>query len=335
MALFPRVWLDIMAARMAANAWARWLAVFCGVACVWRAGEGRADPFPMSAGHAPQPAETTPVSLERETLSLVIGRSDVQVHAQITLTNTAETPVAVNVGFPCTHARDDHVVGLPCRVKPRVAARGTLVMLTAPRSQLGQDQWTWQMKFAKGESIPLDVRYTTPLVNRRYTIPLAGAGAIYYRLTTGARWRGVIHKLQMDVRVPVETITYVSPPGYVRSLGKISWQLENYEPSADVVIGFSPPETSGYVARIAQKPSSQSPAWIAQLADRWRANGTRIAEEYVRYMQLRGVGPAHGLAALKLDDVQRCVAESARLLDQLGKNRADPAQQPLPVPTSN
>lgn len=320
---------------MTAKTWARWLAVCCGVAGAGHAGDANADPFPMSAGHAPQPTDATPVSLERETLSLVIGRAEVQVHAQITLTNEATTDVAVQIGFPCTHGRDDHVVGLPCRLKPRVAARGRPVLLRAPRGQQGQSQWTWQLKFAKGDSIPLDVRYTTPLSNPRYAIPLAGAGAIYYRLTTGARWRGVIKQLQMDVRVPVETITYVSPPGYVRSLGKIVWQLEDYEPSADVVIGFSPPETSGYVARITQKPSSQSSEWIAQLAERWRANGTRIAEDYVRYMRLRGVGPAHGLAPLKLDDVKRCVAESERLLDQLGKNRADPAQQPLPVPTSN
>ena len=193
-----------------------------------------ADPHPMASGASPAPAGKTDVALTEETLTIAIGLRDASVTAAITLVNQGAA-TAFDVGFPCATGEDAGRIDVPCKVPLTVTVNGKAVRTTKAKSHR-----VWRMKFAANETVALVVTYKAPLINPRYTIPAAGMGLFTYRLTTGADWAGPIGKLAIEVDHLNDALMFISPAGYQRAPGKITWSLTNVEPMEEVVIMPAP-----------------------------------------------------------------------------------------------
>jgi hypothetical protein len=61
-------------------------------------------------------------------------------------------------------------------------------------------------------------------------------GLFYYVLRTGARWAGPIGELEMTVTLPFDALAWISPAGYTRAPGRITWRLKDHEPVDDLVL---------------------------------------------------------------------------------------------------
>ena len=308
-----------MVARMRRSAWLA--GVSTGVLLWGAPSAGRADPFPMGIGGAPGPLSQTQVVLAQEDLSLGLSTTEVRVSAKLDLHNPSDKPERLEVGFPCLGATSEPVVGLACSVRPAVSVAGKPVRLGFRRGKKRAGTWVWPMVFAKDQHVEVTVSYTVPLQNPRYQVPLAGAAAVYYRLTTGARWAQSIERLDIEVTTPVETLTYIAPPGYSRTLGRIRWHLVQHEPQEDVVIGLAPPETSRYLALLGQKPKAEPPSpqrdrELRGLATHFATQAKQIAESYTKFYGLPAIQQEHQLPSLTLDVAVRCSEESAKLIEQ-------------------
>lgn len=193
-----------------------------------------ADPHPMSSGSTPAPATDANIAMVAETLTIDIGLRAATVRAAVTLENRGEATALV-VGFPCAVGEDAGAIDPPCKLPLAVTANGKKVRVATKKTKI-QSHWTWPMKLAAAEKVELVVSYRAPLVNERYTVPASGMGLFAYRLTTGARWAGPIGTLNITVDHMHDALLYVSPAGGKREPGRITWQLEDHEPTEEVLL---------------------------------------------------------------------------------------------------
>lgn len=193
-----------------------------------------ADPHPMSSGANPAPTTDAQVAMKAETLTIDIGTTTAAVKAVITLENQGAATKMV-VGFPCAQGEDAGQVDVPCKIPLAVTARGKKVKAAKKKSKAGT-HWQWPLKLAANETVELVVSYRAPLMNDRYDTPAYGMGLFTYRLTTGARWAGAIGKLDITVNHLHDAMLFVSPGGYTREPGRITWSLTDHEPTEEVVI---------------------------------------------------------------------------------------------------
>jgi hypothetical protein len=251
--------------------------VLVAVATSWP-GAVCADPVPMSAGLVPVPQESTEVALVSEDLSVDVHFSSMDVVAKIVLENRGKA-ASLQVGFPCLPSTgpetDPETVGLSCDTKIAVKVDGVAQKLTRKKTSPEEHHWVWPMRFEPAKPVALEVRYTQRMVNERYGIPVQGMGALTYRLSTGARWAGPIQRLDMEVRLPVETVLYATPPGFTREPGRIRWSLASFDPKGDLAILFAPYETMVFL-------------------------GAFRAKTYPEYLKLRNAGLFDGEALKKL-----------------------------------
>lgn len=281
--------------------------------------------MPVAAGANPRPLDSDQVALSSEVLRLELGFRTLQVQAELVLKNQGPA-TKLTVGFPCLEGGGDDVAGLDCRTPLEVRVQG---VKQRPRLQqpapTGSGYWTWSMELQAGEEQTVEVRYTTRLHNDRYPTPLAGLGAIYYRLVTGARWAGPIGKLEIDVALPVETVLHVAPAGYTRTPGHIHWSLTSYEPREDVVVSLHPLFTGPYLDVFLAKDEKM----LAQSRSQGRFDRERLAVVAQRLRQSLDwtvefaqefrtlIAARHELPpTLPPDEVRRCTEESARLIEQ-------------------
>ncbi len=193
-----------------------------------------ADPHPMASGASPAPAAATDVALTQEHLTIAIDLRDANVTAAITLVNKGAA-TTLDVGFPCSTGDSAGQIDVPCKVPLTVTIDKKPVRTTKDRSH-----WVWKMKLAANESVDLVVSYKAPLINPRYDVPIEGMGLFTYRLTTGAQWAGPIEKLAIEVDHANDALLFVSPAGYKREPGRITWTLENVEPTEELIIMPAP-----------------------------------------------------------------------------------------------
>jgi hypothetical protein len=219
---------------------------------VWAVGFAWADPVPMSAGGQPLPIGSESVSILEETLSIEVRFHEMRVEAVLLLESQDEAPNFA-MGFPCSTREDPQMTGLGCKTKLFVRVDGVPQKLIRKKTSQDTQHWVWTTRFEPRKPVRVDVSYTQPMVNDRYGLPLAGMGALTYQLSTGARWAGPIHKLDMRVSIPVETVAAIVPSGYVREAGQIHWSLADFEPPGDVVVLLTPMETSLYLSAFRTK----------------------------------------------------------------------------------
>jgi hypothetical protein len=216
-----------------------------------------ADPHPMSSGATPAPATTEQVAMTKETLSIAMDLKFATVNAAVTLENQAGAPTRLQVGFPCATGEDAGSIDVPCKVKLAVTANGKKLKVARKKNH-----WVWSMKLADAEKVELVVTYKAPLVNDRYSVPAHGLGVFTYRLTTGARWAGAIGSLQITLDHMHDALLFVSPAGYVREPGRITWTLTDHEPTEEVVIIPHPMAGNQLAGAIGGKTATEARARI-------------------------------------------------------------------------
>jgi len=193
-----------------------------------------ADPHPMSSGANPAPTVEAQVAMTAENLTIDMDPKSAAVRAVITLANQGPATRLV-VGFPCAPGDDAGQIDVPCKVPLKITARGKGVAAKLVKAKTGS-HWEWPMQLAAAEQVELVVAYKAPLVNDRYNPPAQGMGIFTYRLTTGARWANKIGKLDITVNHMHEALLYVSPAGYSRTPGRLTWSLTDYEPDEEVIV---------------------------------------------------------------------------------------------------
>jgi hypothetical protein len=302
------------------------------------ASPAQADPFPMSAGTALRPLKEPPVAIAKEDLAIQVTLEEMRVAAQLDLHNRSDKPAQFDVGFPCNPQRQEGIVGLSCAIKPAIKVGGKPVRTTLQKAP-GTSQWVWAMRFRPDEQVHLEVSYAVPIKNSRYQTPFFGANAFYYQLTTGARWAGPIGALNIEVTLPVETIVQISPKGYTRTAGKISWSLKDHLPAEDVIIRVDPLDTMRFLDLHHARSSSalhsarQARTFDARglhvLAEKWRSSVDKLAERYKKYLSFSDAPEA---TAAPPEEVRRCILDSARLIDEAAG--PPPAAAPAPAAPS-
>lgn len=205
------------------------------VAILTAAATASADPHPMATGANPAPTTDAQVAMTAETLTIDMAVASANVKAVVRLENQGDATKLV-VGFPCAYGDAAGQVDVPCKVPLKVTLRGKKVKATKKKASKTDGFWQWPMKLAAGETVELVVSYKTPLFNDRYDVPADGMGIFTYRLTTGARWAGPIGKLDITVHTLHDALLYISPAGYKRELGTITWSFTDYEPTEEVAI---------------------------------------------------------------------------------------------------
>ena len=204
-------------------------------ACLLRAALASADPHPMTSGATPAPTTDTQVAMTEETLTIAMDLRSAAVHAAVTLENRGAA-TRLQVGFPCATGEDAGSIDVPCKVPLTVTINGKKVAARKQKTGKAQQHWVWPLALDAGEKAALSVRYRAPLINDRYSVPASGMGSFTYRLTTGARWAGPIGKLQITVDHLHEPLLFVSPPGYQREPGRLTWTLADHEPGVEVIL---------------------------------------------------------------------------------------------------
>jgi hypothetical protein len=252
----------------------------------------------MSAGLVPGPEGKTEIRLAREDLDIEVTRVASIVKAAITLENTGAA-TKLQVGFPCEKGLDPGIASLDCKTPIKVLVDGKKV-----KAKRKGKAWVWPMKLAAGQTVALEVSYTAPLRNDRYEDPFNGMGAVHYRLVTGAAWAGPIGELVMRVKLPTESVVFITPAGYTRSRNHVEWTLKDFEPTGDLVIVFHP----RFVGR-----KQGTPDEARALAKDLRAR-TGESQEWVK--TFRGVfSDELALPAMSDKEVAETVEASARLLE--------------------
>ncbi|MEZ4361957.1 MAG: hypothetical protein R3B48_17335 [Kofleriaceae bacterium] len=280
----------------------------------------RADPHPMASGATAAPSTETQVAIAEETLAIAMELRTASVRAAITLVNPGEA-TKLKVGFPCASGADAGAIDVPCKVPLRVTVNGKRVALRRERAGRKQTHWTWTMSFAAGARVEVVVAYRAPLLNDRYSVPAFGLGSFTYRLTTGARWAGPIGKLKISVEHRHDALLFVSPAGYQREPGRITWELTDHEPTEEVILIPHPMMGNRLASVLGGKTLAEAhqrlaagdyakadvEAAIAELRDQtdddWLTGWLRI------------ISRVGGFTAPSLARTKACIAESIALLE--------------------
>ena len=282
-----------------------------------------ADPQPMTSGGQVAPTTSTEIAIAREDLAIDVGFEEMEVDATLILENRGEAK-ALDVGFPCDVKPGPLVTGLGCQTRLDVSIDGRPVTQRLVKTGATTRNWVWPMRFARGQSVRLEVHYLSPMHNDRYERGVDGMGSFYYRLRTGASWAGRIGELNMVVTVPSEGLVNVEPAGYVRTRGTLTWHLTDFEPESDLVVDFGVYYASLYVAIVggdrpyadfvrARDADDFSARRMTSLAQRWRAQADAIYRSLILLDEAErrqvGLPPPVEKAA------RACIQESARALE--------------------
>jgi len=279
-----------------------------------------ADPHPMSSGAAPEPTTDAQVAMTAETLAIALELRAATVNAAVTLVNQGPSTTLV-VGFPCATGDDAGQIDVPCKVPLAVTVDGKPVRLTRDKAGKQQSHWVWKMKLADAETVELVVKYRAPLINDRYSVPAYGMGLFTYRLTTGARWAGPIGKLRITLDHMQDALLFVSPAGYRREAGRITWSFDDYEPTEEVIILPHP----GAAGRLAQAIGGKTAAELRRRLDA----GDYKKADVVQAIELmkdprpwgeewpKTISPLGGVPVPPKDAIAAVTAESIKLLEEV------------------
>jgi hypothetical protein len=280
-----------------------------------------ADPHPMSSGANPAPTVETQIAMTAETLTIDIENKAAAVAAAVTLVNKGPATKLV-VGFPCAAGKDAGQVDVPCKVPLKITANKKPIAAKLVRAKKAA-RWEWPMKFAADEQVDVVVKYRAPLVNDRYSVPASGMGIFTYRLTTGARWAGPIGKLDITVNHMHEALLFISPAGYSRQPGRITWSLTDYEPTEEVAVIPHPSGGHALAGSVGAKTAAEMKAKL-DANDFAKADIDRILADLQRDQDLVDnwlpmIAKLGGIAEPAKDRARAVIAESVKILEELKK----------------
>jgi hypothetical protein len=280
-----------------------------------------ADPHPMSSGATPAPTTDTKVEMVDEVLTIDMDQSSAAVKAAVTL-HDAGAATEMLVGFPCATGDEAGAIDVPCKTPVKVTVRGKAVRVDKKTSGK-ESHWTWAMKFSAGETVPVVVEYRAPLVNPRYNVPVSGMGLFTYRLTTGARWAGPIKKLTITLNHMQEALIFVSPPGYQREPGRLTWTLTDYEPTEEIIVMPQPGPGLAFAMKIGAKTAAEARAKLLA-GDFAKADIERLVDDLHRndsYIDdwLKTITRLGGVPAPTKERAKAVMAETEKFLVELKK----------------
>jgi len=275
----------------------------------------------MSSGANPAPTVDAQVAMTAETLTIDMDPKSADVRAAVTLVNQGAATKLV-VGFPCAPGENAGQIDVSCKVPLKVMARGKAVAAKLVKAKAGA-HWEWPMQFAAAEQVELVVAYKAPLVNGRYDPPAQGMGIFTYRLTTGARWANKIGKLDITVNHMHEELLFVSPAGYTRTPGRLTWSFTDYEPDEEVIVmphpivGFALAEVMG--AKTAAEMQKKIEAGDFKKADVERVleSFQRESESLDRWLPM--ISRLGGVTAPEMARVTAVSAETVKALQALAR----------------
>jgi hypothetical protein len=279
-----------------------------------------ADPHPMSSGANPAPTTDAQVAMTAETLTIDMDPKSAAVRAAVTLVNQGAATKLV-VGFPCAVGDDAGQIDVPCKVPLKVTARGKPV--AAKLVKKANPHWEWPMQLSAGEQVELVVAYKAPLVNDRYNPPAQGMGIFTYRLTTGARWANKIGKLDITVNHMHEALLFVSPAGYKREPGRLTWSLTDYEPDEEVIVMPHPIMGFAVAGMMGAKTSADMQKKI-EAGDFKKADLERVLADFKREGEsldrwLPMISKLGGVAAPPKARVTTTIAETVKALEAIAQ----------------
>ena len=275
----------------------------------------------MSSGANPAPTTDAQVAMTAETLTIDMDPKAAAVRAAVTLVNQGAATKLV-VGFPCSAGEDAGQIDVPCKVPLKITARGKAVAAKLVKAKTGA-HWEWLMQLSANEQVELVVAYKAPLVNDRYNPPAQGMGIFTYRLTTGARWAGKIKKLDITVNHMHEALIFVSPAGYKREPGRLTWSLTDYEPDEEVIVMPHPIVGFAVAGMMGAKTAADMQKKI-EAGDFKKADVERVLESFKREGEsldqwLPMISRLGGVAAPAKARVAATVAETQKALEAIAQ----------------
>ena len=275
----------------------------------------------MSSGANPAPTVDAQVAMTAETLTIDMDPKAAAVRAVITLDNQGPATKLV-VGFPCAPGAEGGQIDVPCKVPLKITARGKAVAAKLVKAKAGA-HWEWPMQFAAAEQVELVVAYKAPLVNDRYDPPAQGMGIFTYRLTTGARWANKIGKLDITVNHMHEALLFVSPAGYTRTPGRLTWSFTDYEPDEEVIVMPHPIVGFAVAGMMGAKTAADMQKKI-EAGDFKKADVERVLESFQRDTDsldrwLPMISQLGGVAAPAKARVTAVIAETVKALEALAQ----------------
>lgn len=294
------------------------------------ASSASADPQPMTGGASPAPTDSADIAMIEEQLAITMDLRAAAVRAEITLENRGPA-TTLEVGFPCALGERAGAIDVPCKTPLAITVNGKRVAAKKRKQSPELANWVWPLALGDNARAKLVVSYRAPLRNDRYSIPAAGLGAFTYRLTTGARWAGPIGKLTITVDHLHEALLFVSPAGYQRIPGRLTWTLTDHEPTEEVVLlphpmagldlaralGALEPKRRGKrtpteYLRARLDAGDYARAEIEAVAARLREHGSSFTEDW-----LPTISRVAGIPAPSPERAAAVLAESIRLLEEL------------------
>ncbi|HEV8321617.1 MAG TPA: hypothetical protein VG389_08395 [Myxococcota bacterium] len=307
-------------------------ASFPAIAALLAAWPTLADPHPMAGGAHPAPSTDVAVGIAREVLSVTVGPKTAAVDALLVLENHG-APTKLMVGFPCDAGPEPGAAGVPCKTKITVTADGKPIAAKVRKTSAKEWHWVWPMAFGAAARVALAVRYDAPLINPRYEVPVEGMGLFHYRLTTGARWAGPIGELEITVNTPFDALIWISPGGYVREPGRLTWRLKDVEPAEDLVFAPAVPVAAweyaalggGSIAEVRARRDAgdfEKKAMLA-LVERLKEDfGEHAEAERIVVGYLGVIARMSGLPLPAPERLRATALESARVLESLALRAA-------------
>lgn len=283
-----------------------------------------ADPLPLVAGTQLQALSKTTVKMLKEDLLIELTGNMLKVRATFLFKNNGPR-TSLPVGFPC-EPTDDEVAGMNCKSALKVAVKDRRTIPPLKTVENYGTCWVWNMEFQADEEVRLDLDYSAPIVNDRYSIPLGGIYFVYYPLRTGANWDGPIGELAIHVRMPVETIVQITPKGYTRTPGLIEWCLKDVEPAEDLFIILDPLSTETYLLHMSKKPADPDKptreVWLATFAREFLQGLNLRLGMFQQLRELAKVAPKYRRFKLPgMEGSEAVIEKSALIMDQIAQKK--------------
>jgi len=285
-----------------------------------------ADPLPLVAGNQLQALKKTTVRMLKEDLSIELTENTLKVRATFLFKNNGPS-ISLPVGFPCGQP-DYEIAGMNCKSDLHVSLRGRRKVPPLKTVAKYGTCWVWDMEFGAQEEVRLDIDYSAPIVNDRYSIPLGGIYFVYYPLRTGANWDGAIGELAIHVRTPAETIVQITPKGFTRAPGLIEWRMKDAEPVQDLFVVFDPPSTGAYLWHMSERrtaPDQSAPdAWLEKFAREFLQGLDRRLGALYQLWELAKDAPNYTRFMLPGTEGSVAVIESsARVMDEIARKKSE------------
>ncbi len=274
-------------------------------------------PRPLSGGRSlgHREAENEEVAMEEEFVDITITPTHSTTHVLFKMRNLIENDVTMKVGFP--YAYEDDLQHFSVKVNGRTITDIKKEPHSKDRrNRRYWKTWMMTFPSGKLQTVEVryqnDLREVTGWLvpggqfsqgSYQYAIARAAASAnkpiadetlayrnVHYILKTGSQWAGPIGRCRIEIRLDgldmqnvipgfpydlIDTNRQTYPP--TKTFQTIAWDIRDFEPAGDVVLGMTPNITNAEVVqlvrRLVDESSPGDPLLVSMLIDYLIASG--------------------------------------------------------------